>query len=547
MGIFTIEEDRPTPQAVYNWRVYYCASIAAVAAIMIGYDSAFIGGTLALSSFKSEFNWSQYTTPEADLISSNIVSLYQAGAFFGAFAAYIAGHFLGRKMGLQLFSFIFVLGAGLMCGANGAKGLSLIYAGRVLCGLGVGGASNLTPIYIAELAPPAIRGRLVGLYELGWQFGGLVGFWINYGVSTNLQPSHKQWLIPFTVQLIPAGLMSIGLLFIRESPRWLLGNGQRERALKNLSWIRNLDGDHIYMLEEVTAIDAAIEDQRATVGLGFWQPFKTVYNDRNIMYRFFLGSMLFLWQNASGINAINYYSPTVFKSIGIVGTNTSLLTTGIFGVIKTIGAFIWLLFLVDKLGRRNILMVGALGASICLWIIGAYISVADPVDHATKTLPPGGIAAMFFFYLWTAFYSPTWNGTPWVYNSEMFPQRVRVLGQACAAASNWLWNFLISRFTPQMFTSMNYGVYFFFAALSFLSIFFVWFLLPETKGIPLESMNRLFTSNISPRKIHDVVMQEVRRDEEEFRYNIEGANLALSKVTELGEVQVPQHIESSPV
>jgi MFS family permease len=149
---------------------------------MIGYDSAFIGGTIALDSFKKEFHWSTYSTHEQNLISENIVSLYQAGAFFGAFFAYAAGHYLGRKMGLQIFSGVFILGAGLMLGATGSKGLGLIYGGRVLAGIGVGGASNLTPIYISELSPPAIRGRLVGLYEMGWQIGGVVGFWIN--VST---------------------------------------------------------------------------------------------------------------------------------------------------------------------------------------------------------------------------------------------------------------------------------------------------------------------------------------------------------------------------
>jgi MFS family permease len=184
MGLLTLQEDRPTPAAVYNWKVYYCASVAAFCAVMIGYDSAFIGGTLALKSFKDEFVWTQYTTDQANVITANIVSLYQAGAFIGALSAYVAGHYLGRKTGLQAFSAIFILGAGLMLGANGTRGLGLIYGGRVLAGIGVGGASNLTPIYISELSPPAIRGRLVGLYELGWQIGGLVGFWINVSLRT---------------------------------------------------------------------------------------------------------------------------------------------------------------------------------------------------------------------------------------------------------------------------------------------------------------------------------------------------------------------------
>ena len=219
----------------------------------------------------------------------------------------------------------------------------------------------MTPIYISELAPPAIRGRLVGLYELGWQVGGLVGFWINYGVLNTMPASHEQWIVPFAIQLVPAGIMFFGLFFIRESPRWLLGRGQRELALRNLCWIRNLDSKDIYIIEEVSAMDTALDHQTANVGIGFWQPFKALGRDRKVQYRFFLGTALFFWQNASGINAINYYSPVVFKSIGIVGTNTGLFTTGIFGVIKTIFTLLWLFFLIDKMGRRDLLMYGAFG------------------------------------------------------------------------------------------------------------------------------------------------------------------------------------------
>ncbi|PMD54095.1 general substrate transporter [Hyaloscypha bicolor E] len=542
MSILSLQEDRPTPKCVYNYRVYTCAAVAAFCAVMIGYDSAFIGGSIALDSFKTEFNWAQYSKAESDLISENIVSCYQAGAFFGAFFAYAAGHYLGRKKGLQVFSAVFILGAGLMLGANGQRGLGLLYAGRTLAGIGVGGASNLTPIYISELAPPAIRGRLVGLYEMGWQIGGVVGFWINYGVSTTMKPSREQWLIPFAIQLIPAGLMFIGLFFIRESPRWLMSRGQRAKALKNLCWIRKLDTNDVYMLEEVSAIDAALEHQHATVGLGFWQPFRALANDPKVSYRFFLGCSLFFWQNTSGINAINYYSPTVFKSIGITGTNTSLFTTGIFGIVKALVTIIWLFFLIDNLGRRNLLMFGAFGGALCLYYVGAYIKIADPSHHPTANITSGGISAMAFFYLWTIFYTPSWNGTPWVYNSEMFPQNVRTLGQAFAAASNWLFNFLVARFTAQMFTAMGYGVYFFFASLMLCSIAFVFFLLPETKGVPLESMDRLFSKDLKPRNAHKVVMIELREDEEQFRHNVEGSGIGLDK-DEMGEKAA--HVEES--
>lgn len=193
---------------------------------------------------------------------------------------------------------------------------------------------------------------------------------------------------------------------------------------------------------------------------------------------------------------------------------------------------VWLFFLIDKFGRRNLFIWGAVGGSLCLWYVGGYIKVADPVHHPTANgqLPPGGISAMFFFYLWTVFYSPSWNGTPWVYNSEMFPQNMRTLGQACAAGSNWFWNFVISRWTPQMFTTMNYGVYFFFASLMLLSVPFVFYLLPETKGVPLEAVDRLFDRRLAPpRHSHKIVMEELRADEDAFRRNVEGSNLAVQK------------------
>ncbi|KAL5601118.1 hypothetical protein BROUX41_005931 [Berkeleyomyces rouxiae] len=521
MGLLTLVEDRPTPKAVYNWRVYMCASVASFASCTIGYDSAFIGGTIALQSFIDEFGFASMTSGHRANIQSNIVSIYQAGAFFGSLAAYCSSYYLGRRKSLLLFSLIFILGAGLMCGTTGERGLDLLYAGRVLAGIGIGGCSNMTPIYISELSPPAVRGRLVGIYELGWQIGGLVGFWINYGVDQTLAPSHKQWLIPIAVQLIPAGLLLAGALFIPESPRWLFSKGQRELATKNLCWMRNLDANDKYIIEEISYIDKDIEVYNREVGAGFWKPFLALKKSQ-VQWRFFLGGMLFLWQNASGINAINYYSPTVFSSLGLKGTGTKLFTTGLFGVVKTVMTIIWLLWMIDHIGRRKLLMIGAFGGSMCMWFIGSYIKIDDPVSKDRDNVSSGGIAAIFFFYLWTVFYTPSWNGTPWVINSEMYDPSSRSLGQASAAANNWLWNFLISRFTPQMFEAWGYGVYFFFASLMLLSIVFVYFLMPETKSIPLEKMDRLF--EIKPvRNANRTIMAELQANDPN-RSDVEAAS-----------------------
>ena len=539
MTFLALVEDRPTPPSVYNWRVYVCAVVASFASMTIGYDSAFIGTTLALPSFTSEFDFASYSSSDLALVKANIVSIYQAGAFFGSFLAYAIAHFFGRKYGLVAFSSTFIIGAAIMLGANGARGLGLIYAGRVLTGFGVGGASMLTPIYISEIAPPAVRGRLVGLYELGWQFGGLVGFWINYGISETIPQSTTSWLIPFAVQLVPAGFLFVGSFWIKESPRWLYLKGRREIALRNLCWIRQLTPSDLYIVEEVMAIDGAIEHQRSHVGLGFWQPFRAVARDRKVLWRFFIGGMLFLWQNGTGINAINYYSPTVFQSIGIVG-NSAFLTTGIFGVVKTAITFVWLFLLIDHLGRRNLLLFGSVGGSLCMWFIAAYIKVAGVNSKNTNTsLSSGGVAAIFFFYLWTAIYTPTWNGTPWVINAEMFQPNVRALGQASAAANNWLWNFLISRFTPQMFESIGYGVYMFFAAMMILSIPFVFFLIPDTKSVPLEAMDRLF--EVRPVwRANKIILSELQNEEEIFRRDTDGVELTAEKTK-------AEHVEHAQV
>ncbi|KIY73967.1 general substrate transporter [Cylindrobasidium torrendii FP15055 ss-10] len=507
-------EDRPTPPEVYSWRVYANSLIATFAAVMIGYDSAFIGTSISLASFKKEFDLVDRPQANLDLIDANIVSMYQAGCFFGAIFGYPVGYYWGRKYGLFAAGLLFCVGAILQTVASDKTGLGIIYAGRVIAGVAIGAASNLAPIYVAEIAPPAIRGRLIGLYELCWQIGGVTGFWINYGVTRHIPESHKQWVIAFAVQLVPGGLLLFGSLFLKESPRFLVTRDRNMQALKNLSYLRHLPEDAPYVVEELREIQEAVEHERSLAGAGFFGPMKTVFADRRLVYRLLLGSSLFAWQNATGINAINYYSPTIFKSIGLTGASTSLLTTGVYGIIKLLGAVVFLLYLVDQLGRKLLLIIGSVGGAISMFYIGAYIAISDPTSNTSSTVDSGGRSAIAFFYIWTIFYSPSWNGTPWVVGAEIFPQHVRTFTQACMASSNWLYTFLIARFTPQMFSSMHYGVYIFFASLMVLSVPYVYFLLPETKTVPLERMDELFASDVKPWRAHAIVtqrMQENRR------------------------------------
>ncbi|KAI5450792.1 hypothetical protein NCC49_002798 [Naganishia albida] len=531
------------PREINNWKVYGLATVACMAAVMIGYDSAFIGTSISLQSFKDEFGLNKGAS---DFLSANIVSTYQAGCFFGALSGYPLGFFFGRRWGLFIAAMVFNVGAVIQIVASEKTGLGIMYAGRAIVGWGVGVASNLTPVYVAEISPPAIRGRLMGLYEAGWQVGAVVGFWINYGINRTIPYGNVQWRISFAVQLIPSGLLGIGCIFLLESPRWLASKDRNALALKHLSTIRGLDAEHPYVLAEIADIQYALEKDRAMCGAGFTGPLKALFQSKAYLRRLALAVMLFACQNGTGINAINYYSPTVFKSIGVTGTNTSLFTTGIFGIIKFLGAIVWLIWLVDRFGRRTMLFVGSIGGALSMFAIGAYIAIAQPTapGNVSDKLSSGGIAAMFFFYLWTVFYSPTWNGTPWVYGAEVFPTYIRAATQSFVAASNWLFAFLIARFTPQMFKAMSYGVYLFFACLMVLSVPFVYFFVRETSEIPLERMNELFDPEIKAWRAHGVIMNRMREAQENGETGAREENGSIEqKVADEDQKQRSDHVE----
>lgn len=497
------------PEAIYNLRIVLIAITAASAAIIIGYDSGFIGGTVSLASFQSEFGLDKMSPGAKANVEANVVSVFQAGAYFGCLMFYPVGEILGRKAGLIILGFLLTLGAAISLASNSKNGLAAIYAGRVLTGFGIGGCSSLAPIYVSEISPAAIRGKLVGCWELSWQVGGIIGYWINYGVLQNVPAGRKQWLIPFAIQLVPSGVFWALCCFIPESPRYLVAKGRLQEARRNLAYIRNIDEDHPYLVHELDNICKSIEDNFNETGRGFFDPLKALFFSKKLLYRLFLSTSLFMMQNGFGINAITYYSPTIFKSLGVRGANAGLLSTGIFGILKGAASLFWIFFLVDKLGRRFCLCYLSIPCSLCLWYIGAYVKIADP----TRQLEAGdagstaaGKTAQGLLYIWTVFYGMTWNGTVWVICAEIFPQSVRTVAQSVNASSNWFWAFMIGHFTGQALAKIGYIYYFLFAACSLVFPIVVWFVYPETKGVPLDGIDNLF--EVRPWKAHEYALRK---------------------------------------
>lgn len=234
-----------------------------------------------------------------------------AGGFFGALFMFASLELLGRKKTVIIADIIFIVGAVLCTVPQGQLGL--IYTGRLLTGLGVGGIAAVCPIYIAEISPPAIRGRLTGFFESSYQIGAVIGFWINYGIVHNISlTSSTAWRIPMAVQLVPAGVLAIGIPFLRESPTWLLKHDRENDAYKVLSYYRNLPVDHVYIAQDVAFVQGQIQGERALTGgerPTFLQFIKSAAREsvmKGMRNRFLLVFIMFMWQGWSGAAAINY-------------------------------------------------------------------------------------------------------------------------------------------------------------------------------------------------------------------------------------------------
>ncbi|CEJ56450.1 hypothetical protein PMG11_02656 [Penicillium brasilianum] len=474
-------------------RVYLLAIVTSMGAFMFGYDLAFIGTSIDLKSFKRDFGLVGASQSVQDAFSANIVSLLQAGCFFGALAAAPLGDKLGRRIALALGAISFIVGSIMQVASAGNK--PLMFVGRVLGGMGVGAASMLVPLYTAECAPPKIRGRLVGIYEIGVQVGTCMGFWINFGVEQHMAPTSAQWMTPFALQLIPGGLLLIGLWFMPESPRWMAKAHGRSRVTEVLSLLRNLPGDHPDVQHEVDDILQQLELERAMSPDGTLSSVKELMQP-GIRYRLFLGVVIMIFFQMAGSNAINYYSPRIFRSIGLTGSKTTLVSTGIYGIVRLVTVFFAMYFVVDRFGRKPMLIFGSIVMAISMWLIGAFVKIQSAEVKTGDSISGTSYAAAVFIYLFAVSFCFSWAGVPWIICSEIYPLQVRGVAVSICVATHWLFNFVIARSVPYMISNISFGTYFVFAACTTLSVPFVWLMIPETKGLSLEEVDLLFEDRI---------------------------------------------------
>lgn len=361
--------------------------------------------------------------------------------------------------------------------------LSAFYAGRVICGIGVGGSATVIPIYMSEMSPKEIRGQLGSCYQLTYTIGILASYWIDYGVERMPHPSAVQWQLPIALQLVPGALMGLGMLTLDESVRWLLGRGRFVEAWRSLVWIRA--GARPAVAEEFAEMRRGLEEERhATAG---FRPAELL--EWPNLHRLLIAGGLFLAQQSTGATALAYFGPQFFSMLVGPGSK-NLLLTGIFGAIKVVSCLTFVVFMSDRFGRRPVLASGAIFMSACMVATAAVVKTHPPDDD--RVVSSAGIATVTLIYLDIIAYNFSWGPLPWPCASEIFPTRIREPGVAFGVGSQWLFNFMWSFSTPYIMKAIGWATFLLFGILDVIIIAFTVFCLKETAGKTLEEINEMF-------------------------------------------------------
>lgn len=463
--------------------------IAALGGLLFGYDTAVING--AVESLKAFFIDPRYTNlanPAQATSASSLLGFVVSSALIGcviggALGGWVSTHF-GRKRGLMIAAVLFLISA-LGASSPGFPLAPLLGGGsqylwgfvlyRVIGGVGVGLASMLSPMYIAEIAPPKLRGTLVSWNQFAIVFGILVIYFVNYGIaragSGDAWLNTVGWRYMFLSGTVPAALFLVLLFFVPETPRFLMMKGDESGARKVLAGIATAEESE----REIAEIRASLSEKHSKL-----------FSFGALLI--VIGILLSVFQQFVGINVVLYYATDIFQGLGL-STNAALIQTIIVGAVNMTFTVVAILT-VDRFGRRPLQIFGALVMAVSMLALGTELWSGGK-----------GIGALVCMLVYVAGFAVSWGPVTWVLVSEIFPNQIRGKAMAIAVAAQWVANYLVSWTFPIMNNDhmlvkyFHHGfAYWIYGVLSLVAAVFVWKLVPETKGKTLEQMEALWRS-----------------------------------------------------
>ena len=453
--------------------IYIITLVATLGGLLFGYDTAVISG--AEKSIQVFLIESQGLSSflHGVTVSSALIGCIIGGALSGLISSSY-----GRKNALIIAGILFLLSA--LGSANpeflfferGEPSMSLLWMFnfyRIIGGVGVGLASAVCPMYIGEIAPAEIRGKLVSLNQFAIIFGMLVVYFVNWGIADGQTIdwiNQIGWRRMFLSEAIPASIFVILMFFVPESPRYLAIINKDSEALSILSKINGTEKAKTILND----IKNTLEVSKA----------KLFFYGKGVII---IGILLSVFQQFVGINVALYYAPRIFESMG-AAKDASMLQTIIMGLVNVVFTVVAIIT-VDRWGRKPLLIIGSVGMAIGMIAISS-LAFLDII----------GITTLVFIILYTASFMMSWGPICWVLISEIFPNKIRSQAVAIAVAAQWAANFFISSTYPPMMEFSNGGTYLFYGFMSIISAIFVWKFVPETKGKTLEEMESLWKKTV---------------------------------------------------
>ncbi|SPN99939.1 related to transporter (major facilitator superfamily) [Cephalotrichum gorgonifer] len=478
--------------------IFFLACFASIGGVLFGYDQGVISGVLVMNNFGKQFP----TLANDPVLQGWMVAVLTLGAMFGALANGPIADRISRRWSILLANIVFLIGSIIQAAS---VNVPMMFVGRFIAGLSIGQLSMVVPLYLSELSPPNLRGSLVSLQQLGITVGIMIAFWLDYGTQ-----------------------------YIGGT-----GDDREDEAQATLIRIRRVPGSDPRVRLELQEIKAMqIFDKETTefmypgikspVALTY-QTYKSLFVVRHLNRRLLIACLLQIVGQFTGINAIIYYAPQIFGKIGLDGNSINLLATGVVGIINLLATIPAIMF-IDRWGRKTVTLIGATGMGISQLIVGAMYAVYKDswADHKAA-----GWATAAFVWIYIIHFAFSMGCIIWIVPSEIFPPGVRSQAVGVAIGTNWLANFIVALITSRMLEAIQYGTFFFFSGFCIFLFFWVLFGVPETKGVRIEEMDKLFGGNQGEQDM--TRMARIRRD-----LGITGDNTADQKKDIRDDVEAEQ-------